>query len=866
MKRFFTLTITLALLVSLFPAIRATEPQTISQMLQTCDSMTGFWDAEGRIKVVNTDAKEGTGYVAATSATCPIICNNVLTVNDLSKYAQGWIHFWLYIDNIENLDLSTARINLRGDNDGATTGDDFIWSLENLGLKSGWNEVTLKFSDAIAKGNFQQVTILWLYGYVSKETTIGIDGLSVNAKVDDTMKANISYVFDPEVTGTKPSNTKHTLDTKLTLPDCSAKKTGKIFGGYSDGFAVYPAGYEYLITGDVEFTAVWYDSAEAVESVYDSAVRMATERSVLFAGSDNMRAAIAKVLQKIENGEEVHVVAIGASIVAGAGADPGKEWVSVVRNWLCSLNPNAKIHFYNMGIGSTEEVLGVSRFDNEVLSKDPDLVIMDCSVNNVNMPHAQEAYEGEITKLICAGVPVVNFNCCNRSGGNIQDACYAINSVYGVPQISFRDSYWALTQRQNIPAELTANKIWTADTVHPQTNGHQLAGNLVVSYLQGIQSAWKAGSVTPAPLSTELPSPVTANKYADALLYQSNSPVGDAVTVVSADGWTDDFHSTFFQGNLNGWQANTDGATITYKVKGGYFAIFMQMSPNAGHLRISVDGGTPVLVTNARTGADSFEFPYNVMHLDDGKEHTVTITLVKPSNADSAWFGICAVGAANLNDGVEAEKAPDPEDYTNKIDLGVGEQETSGTSDLFVIPQRFTAVNASACFPDGYLHLKVYVSDATLLGAGQIEISSSGSSDLCEASWNVERLGLTTGWNELYLPLSTARIEGGSPDPSALNYFRIYTTKASGVDMVLKVSDVYLCQGSEAIDDPPVTEPTDPAGPTDPTPSGTTPTEPTSASSPSTAGENIGLGWLFGLIALAGIAAAALILIKKGKA
>jgi hypothetical protein len=76
----------------------------------------------------------------------------------------------------------------------------------------------------------------------------------------------------------------------------------------------------------------------------------------------------------------------------------------------------------------------------------------------------------------------------------------------------------------------------------------------------------------------------------------------------------------------------------------------------------------------------------------------------------------------------------------------------------------------------GYLHMWVYINDVALLGDGQIELCSGGTCDKEEISWSVKAHVTKSGWNELYLPLSSPTwTNGGTFNPSKCNYLRVYT-------------------------------------------------------------------------------------------
>lgn len=99
-----------------------------------------------------------------------------------------------------------------------------------------------------------------------------------------------------------------------------------------------------------------------------------------------------------------------------------------------------------------------------------------------------------------------------------------------------------------------------------------------------------------------------------------------------------------------------------------------------------------------------------------------------------------------------------------KINVSGGNANLSGS---------FTAKDLSK-FSKGYLHCYIYCEDINNVGGGQIEISSSGTCDSNELNWSFEQYVVKTGWNELYLPISSAGTTGGAIDLSKVNYFRIY--------------------------------------------------------------------------------------------
>ncbi len=106
---------------------------------------------------------------------------------------------------------------------------------------------------------------------------------------------------------------------------------------------------------------------------------------------------------------------------------------------------------------------------------------------------------------------------------------------------------------------------------------------------------------------------------------------------------------------------------------------------------------------------------------------------------------------------------------------------------VYVLPEALDATD----YMNGYLHVSVYVEDASLLSWGQIELTSSGTFDKEELGWLVPNYIKEDGWNDLYLPISAAT-KVGAFDPASLNYLRIYVICDSGTSPLMYFDDIRL--------------------------------------------------------------------------
>lgn len=88
------------------------------------------------------------------------------------------------------------------------------------------------------------------------------------------------------------------------------------------------------------------------------------------------------------------------------------------------------------------------------------------------------------------------------------------------------------------------------------------------------------------------------------------------------------------------------------------------------------------------------------------------------------------------------------------------------------------AFNSGATMANGILKFWYYISDATKTGTVRVELGSGGKADVDELSWGVT--GLSNGWNLISLKINTATVVG-TPNLSAINWFRIFSTKSASI-------------------------------------------------------------------------------------
>jgi len=122
------------------------------------------------------------------------------------------------------------------------------------------------------------------------------------------------------------------------------------------------------------FASCLTGSAFAAEATAPQAAK--GERAVPF----TVREGVPNVAAKLKAVEAVNVVFLGGSITVG-GASP-KGYVTFVTEWLKKQYPKATVSVINSGISGTGSDFGDRRYDRDVLSKNPDLVLIEFCVND----------------------------------------------------------------------------------------------------------------------------------------------------------------------------------------------------------------------------------------------------------------------------------------------------------------------------------------------------------------------------------------------------------------------------------------------------------------------------------------------------
>ena len=295
-------------------------------------------------------------------------------------------------------------------------------------------------------------------------------------------------------------------------------------------------------------------------------------RSFLSAGDT---ARLQRVLAKARRGEGVTIGVIGGSITQGASASkPENRYGNRVVAWWRKNFPKAGVDLVNAGIGATGSNYGALRADRDLLSRHPDLVIVEYAVNDPNDRAAAETLEG-LMRQILKGTnhpALLLLFTMNQSGANAQEWHAKVGTHYGVPMISYRDALWP---------EIQANRLaWadiSPDAVHPNDRGHAYCAQFITRLLerehQGLPTDDRLPEVKP------LPTPLFTDAYEWVALLEAKE-----LKPIANQGWVYDSQS-------QSWRTDQPGSVVEFDLEGRNLStMHYVVRGGMGRAQVSVDG------------------------------------------------------------------------------------------------------------------------------------------------------------------------------------------------------------------------------------------------------------------------------------
>jgi len=385
-----------------------------------------------------------------------------------------------------------------------------------------------------------------------------------------------------------------------------------------------------------EWRAVVAGTATGANKSYPTAVGLLPNNYLTEGNLDR----IFTVFDKAQKGGNVVIGALGGSITEGTAATSAdKRYINLVYAWWKNTFPKANITLVNAGIGATASDYGAMRANRDLLSKNPDFVVVDYAVNDATTePEYKLSFEGVVRQILKAPQhpAVMLLFMTTNAGVNSQDFKIPVGIQYELPMVNYHDAVWPEVQAGRLPWSTIG-----ADYIHPNDVGHALTADMICLALEKAYQKFNPANIPV--ISSTLPAPVFSNWYEFTSLYD-----GAGLVPVTNTGWTYDGSAKVSAG----YRSSTPGSVLTFQLSGKviYFSCW-RTNGNAGKASVTVDGVNPVVVDS---WFDQTTFSYRYMlkianNLSSGN-HIVRIELLADKNSQSTGneFKVLCVGSAGV--------------------------------------------------------------------------------------------------------------------------------------------------------------------------------------------------------------------------
>lgn len=201
--------------------------------------------------------------------------------------------------------------------------------------------------------------------------------------------------------------------------------------------------------------------------------------------------ALAAVMRKAANGEHVVIACIGGSITQGTISNGSsdsdvpfkKAYADIFFEWWTDTFPDADFEFINAGIGGTDSYLGVHRVKKDVLEYQPDLVLVEFSVNDEDSLFYKKTYDNLVRKILLSeSRPAVMLLYMGQTNGATAQGNHVfVGFNYKLPMLSYSSMINDMMEQKVYTKEQLSG-----DEVHPSALGHAITGEILWKYLNRV--------------------------------------------------------------------------------------------------------------------------------------------------------------------------------------------------------------------------------------------------------------------------------------------------------------------------------------------------------------------------------------------
>ncbi|MDE7365562.1 MAG: carbohydrate binding domain-containing protein [Ruminococcus sp.] len=297
---------------------------------------------------------------------------------------------------------------------------------------------------------------------------------------------------------------------------------------------------------------------------------------------------IREKIAKAQSGEKVNIAYLGGSITAGGSSSTHDNCYA---NRSCNYFRDTfgdNVNYINAGMAGTSSVVGNLRVDNDVLSKDADIIFIEFAVNDQDGERFKKSYESLVKKCLSQenAPAVVLITLCTQSGGSCQDWMAQIAENYDLPLISGRDAVMNGIKAGSISWE---NDYGSGDTIHPGDGGHKLIADCIGYYYRQALRSENTSDEYSIPFTS-----VFGSEYSTARIITA-----DEMKNLSKGSWDSGTNNPAY--SASGFTFSKNGNNpLNFTVEGKGIMLLFQSNSNdsMGKVNVNVNGKTNSVNSN----------------------------------------------------------------------------------------------------------------------------------------------------------------------------------------------------------------------------------------------------------------------------
>lgn len=297
---------------------------------------------------------------------------------------------------------------------------------------------------------------------------------------------------------------------------------------------------------------------------------------------------IREKIAKAQSGEKVNIAYLGGSITAGGSSSTHDNCYA---NLSCNYFRDTfgdNVNYINAGMAGTSSVVGNLRVDNDVLSKDADIIFIEFAVNDQDGERFKKSYESLVKKCLSQenAPAVVLVTLCTQSGGSCQNWMAQVAENYDLPLISGRDAVMNGIKAGSMTWE---NDYGSGDTIHPGDSGHKLIADCIGYYYRQALRSENTSDEYSIPFTS-----VFGSEYSTARIITA-----DEMKNLSKGSWNSGTNNPAY--SASGFTFSKNGNNpLSFTVEGKGIMLLFQSNSNdsMGKVNVTVNGKTNSVNSN----------------------------------------------------------------------------------------------------------------------------------------------------------------------------------------------------------------------------------------------------------------------------